>query len=169
MNIDDKPTENLVASMLMRDRHRRHFCIPRYTPYRWWENDVFMITDSGYWYEFEIKLTIGDFRKDKNKEMTRWGRWDNGKIPKNILNKHDLLANTEEGPLSFYFVAPAGIIPHRDIPAWAGLIEFTVSGKNYYEKVPAIKAPRRHKNKIDNKEQTASLKTCYWRFHDLRE
>lgn len=163
----DKPlTEKIVADLLMRDRFAKNVCIPCYTPEAWWENDVLMITEAGYWVEFEIKLTLADFKVDAQKErqVMPWP-WNE---PKKFENKHDLLANSDRGPAQFYYVAPAGVIPVALLPAWAGLIEIEQSGKSFYERRPTVKAPRRHKNKVPDGWRTAIFETCYWRFHRLR-
>jgi hypothetical protein len=54
-------------------RSAYNLMIPNYTPDRWFECDMFAITKSGYFHEFEIKLTVDDFRDDANKKSKdRW-------------------------------------------------------------------------------------------------
>jgi hypothetical protein len=49
--------------------------VPNYTPDRWFECDMFAITKSGYFHEFEIKLTVDDFRQDSNKKRNDHWKW----------------------------------------------------------------------------------------------
>lgn len=160
MNLDDPLTEKRVAKLLMRDRYSKHVVLPCYTPAGWWENDVFMLSDSGYWWEFEIKLTLADFRRDAEKTRTA-GQWDARLEEK----KHALLAGGERGPTCFYYVAPIGVIPLDQLPTWAGLIEIKQDGKYLYEMGPAVKAPRRHTQKADPAIRAHVMETCYWRLH----
>lgn len=171
--LDEPLTEKRVAKLLMRDRFAKHVVLPSYTPAGWWENDVFMISESGYWHEFEIKLTLADFRRDAEKSMAdrKTGRWEKDPATgrdhwvQDHENKHDLLAKSDRGPCSFWYVAPLGVIPVSALPAWAGLIEIEVNGKYAYERAPTVKAPRRHGSKIDEKIKRAVFETCYWRYH----
>lgn len=166
VQIDQPLTEKRVQNLLMRDRWAKHVCLPSYAPADWWENDVFLITESGYWWEFEIKLTLADFRRDAEKIRTEYPKnWDDPKIER---RKHVLLADSEHGPAIFFYVAPIGVIPPELIPPWAGLIEIQQEGKNAYEKQPTVKAPRRHGNKVEDSFRRAAIETCYWRFHRLR-
>ena len=170
MNVQpDKPlTEEIVARLLMQPRWVKNFCLPRYTPADWWENDVFQLTPAGYWTEFEIKLTFGDFRADEHKqqehrrpELKEW----------RLEKKHDLLKKSDSGrgPNKFYFVAPVGVIPVALVPTWAGLIEInTVQSGTIWEMAPTVRAPRLHMHKVTAELRQAAVSTCYWRFHRLR-
>lgn len=105
-----------------------------------WESDVLKITKSGYAYEFEIKISRGDFKNDfKHKKK-----------------KHLLLenkSNDSKMPNYFYYVVPAGLITEEDVPEYAGLIYIhgSIIGTNrYYYSFEEIKsAPKLHTNKID--------------------
>lgn len=165
--LDEPLTEKRVAGLLMRDRYQKHVCLANYTPAGWWENDLIQITASGYWHEFEVKLTLADFRRDP----TKWrecGAYVYGQ-DREIEFKHHLLAgDPERGPCCFWYVAPAGVIPVAELPSWAGLIEIEQSGKNIYERRPTVKAPRRHGNKADPAIRLHVFETCYWRYHHGR-
>jgi hypothetical protein len=41
--------------------------VPNFTPRTWYECDLATVTNSGYFHEFEIKLSLSDLRKDKVK------------------------------------------------------------------------------------------------------
>ena len=105
-----------------------------------WESDVLKITKSGYAYEFEIKISRGDFKNDfKHKKK-----------------KHLLLESKDNGakmPNYFYYVVPEGLITEEEVPEYAGLIyvHATVIGNNrvYYQFQEIKTAPKLHGNKID--------------------
>lgn len=162
--LDQPLTEKRVAKLLVRDRYRTHTVLANYTPDKWWECDLVMISASGYWHEFEIKLSLADFRRDaeKKKEVGPWTSWGKDRV---FESKHDLLANSDRGPTCFWYVAPIGVIPLSLLPAWAGLIEIEVNGKHIYEKSPTVKAPRRHGQKADPAIRAHVFETCYWRYH----
>lgn len=75
-----------------------------------WESDFIAIDDKGNIFEYEIKLTITDFRADFRKR------------------KHSIFANaitqknTPFAPNYFYFVCPAGVVTPKQVPSYAGLI-----------------------------------------------
>lgn len=105
-----------------------------------WESDVLKITKSGYAYEFEIKISRGDFKNDfKHKKK-----------------KHLLLENKENNakmPNYFYYVVPEGLVTEDEVPEYAGLIyvHATVIGNSriYYQFQEIKAAPKLHSNKID--------------------
>ena len=105
-----------------------------------WESDVLKITKSGYAYEFEIKISRGDFKNDfKHKKK-----------------KHLLLENKENKakmPNYFYYVVPEDLITEDEVPEYAGLIyvHATVIGNSriYYHFQEVKTAPKLHDNKID--------------------
>lgn len=105
-----------------------------------WESDVLKITKSGYAYEFEIKISRGDFKNDfKHKKK-----------------KHLLLENKENKakmPNYFYYVVPEGLVTEDEVPEYAGLIyvHATIIGNSrvYYQFQEIKAAPRLHGNKID--------------------
>ena len=105
-----------------------------------WESDVLKITKSGYAYEFEIKISRGDFKNDfKHKKK-----------------KHLLLENKENNskmPNYFYYVVPEGLVTEDEVPEYAGLIyvHATIIGNSrvYYQFQEIKAAPKLHSNKID--------------------
>lgn len=151
-----------IQRAIIRDRWLRNICCPNFTPQKWFECDVFELTKAGFFREYEIKLTTGDFRADRKKAQRRW----NGdvvvhKLQYEVRNKHEALANADQrGPTQFWFVAPEGVIPRAELPAWAGLIIVTPK-LHLFESVPA---PKRHRAKIDEKFRQDLLTTFYWRF-----
>jgi len=135
--------------------------LPNYTPASWWECDVFEITKSGYFREYEVKISRHDFLRDRDKTVEKWNGWDQ---PKTVENKHELLARGDpRGPKQFYYVAPAGMLSHSDLPVFAGLIE--VKPDLWFAEAKV--APRLHGQKIETKVRDWVGRTCYWRMHNL--
>jgi hypothetical protein len=73
-----------------------------------WESDCLLLTKSGYWYEFEIKISRSDFKNDF----------------KNKVEKHQVLESKEDlrKPNYFFYVVPEGLITADEVPPYAGLI-----------------------------------------------
>ena len=158
-------TADDVCRRLMVDRYARSFCLPRYTPAGWNENDLFVLSAAGYWTEMEIKLNRADFLRDRDKEIEAARRWDQ---PKVIERKHQLLANTQRGPCQFYYVLPTGLIAPTELPSWAGLLEFSETpGRarpwNIHTRL-VVQAPRRHADKIDPAVERHARGVVYWRW-----
>jgi hypothetical protein len=77
---------------------------------------------------YEIKVSRSDFRRDSHKKQ-RGARLFSDR---------------------FWYVAPVGVIPHEDVPDWAGLIEceWYANGKHkpYLRLREVISAPKRDKD-----------------------
>ena len=152
-------TERTIQSCLMRERHRRGLTLPNYTPPDWFECDVFELTDAGFFREYEIKLTVSDFKADAKKSQRRKGV---------AMAKHDMLSRSQ-GPVQFWYVTPVGMLTPQMLPPWAGLIEVDVHAPD--PKYPqlfeheVVKAPRLHNEKADDRIRRAALVCCYWRLH----
>ena len=100
--------------------------MPNYTPRNWWECDLFRVTNAGYFYEYEIKLSRSDFKADAHKIRSRWGPKEDGKWGfREVANKHQLLKDGKEGPKHFLWVIPEGLIELEEIEEWAGVIHIT--------------------------------------------
>lgn len=157
-----------IALTLMRERYRRNFCLPNYTPAKWWECDVFELTEAGYFREYEIKLTLSDFKADAKKEnVLRTGSWPN--MVETRRRKHDCFGH-ECGPRQFWYVVPEGLLTVEQVPTWAGLIEVFdlrpghISYWRYAER-ELKRAPILHRNGCDPKVKAHAESTCYWRLH----
>lgn len=76
-----------------------------------WECDLMKVTyPSGFITEYEIKVSVADFKKDALKQSQYSKR-----------NKHNEIANGKRCN-RFYFVVPEGMIKPEDIPEKMGLI-----------------------------------------------
>ena len=122
-----------------------------------WESDTIKFTNSGYVYEFEIKISKADFKNDfKNKKK-----------------KHSILedknSENKDRPNYFYYVVPIDLISEEDVPEYAGLIyvNFMKIGNNvpYSQFIEVKKAPQLHKNKFDFKESNLMDKFYYNYIH----
>lgn len=108
-----------------------------------WESDCLLLTRSGYWYEFEVKISKADFNNDfKNKK-----------------EKHSILPSDKESkkPNFFYYVVPEDLIALDDIPEYAGLI-YIKRGRGLRT---IKKAPILHKVKNDPKDLNLTDKFYY--------
>lgn len=118
------------------------------------ECDILEITKSNYSYEYEVKISISDFKADTKKK----GKFDNPRTN------------------YFYYIVPKGLISINDIPEYAGLIyvkdisgKFYNKEKGYYdiEKkfFEIIKtAPKLKKDKFCENTFKYLLKKAYYRF-----
>lgn len=118
-----------------------------------WETDFFVQKENGYCYEFEIKVSRADFKKDFEK-----------------ITKHQILKDgsykTTKGqtkewskrPNKFFYVVPLGIVDYTDIPSYAGLI--TIDDKGILKTVK--EAPFLHKNILDFEKELCIKFYYYW-------
>jgi hypothetical protein len=100
------------------------------------ECDVLSISKSDYIYEYEVKISRGDFKKDFIKE--KHSMITEGKHTREWKGGMQYLV-----PNYFYFVVPENLISVDEIPEYAGLIY--VNEKQNYETIK--KAPLIHKIK----------------------
>jgi len=123
------------------------------------ESDFLSVAQSGLIHEIEIKMSRSDFLADFKKQ-----------------NKHALI---QYGELAnyFWFAAPKGMLKQKDIPDYAGHIEFEYEtiqvGRNtlleYRLNAQVIKdAPRIHRNKKNVDEKI--LRSMYYKqLNTMRE
>lgn len=116
-----------------------------------WESDFFSVSESGYVYEVEIKVTRGDFKDDFNKTA-----------------KHTLLESTDSDinlnrPNKFFYAAPKGLLNTIEIPKYAGLIEI-----DSLENMPTISknAPFLHRENSLDLLKDVLLDKFYYRYRD---
>lgn len=157
-------TSRTIAAALMRKLWHRNFMLPNYSPLNWWECDVFEVTPSGYFREYEIKTSRSDFLRDSIK--TRADGWGEMGVPPKMLNKHEQLAQGDErGPSFFWYLTPVGLLQVRELPRWAGLMELADGRYN-----PAVvkPAPRLHFKKVNPAVLQNAKDVCYGRYHAIR-
>lgn len=117
-----------------------------------WESDFFSVSDSGYVYEVEVKITRGDFKDDFKK-----------------VNKHLLLESTDNQtfknkPNKFFYAAPKGLLSTTMIPPYAGLIEITSPNSGA---IVVKEAPFLHKEDSFTNLKDILLDKFYYRYRDL--
>lgn len=106
---------NLITIHLMRwlGSLNTDIIVPNYYLGRW-ECDVLRVTKAGMLYEYEIKTSKADFRKDAKKEYQ-------GYTTGIKVNKHDLIINSKRVS-QFYYVVPEGLLKPEEIQPEFGLI-----------------------------------------------
>ena len=172
-----------ILKKMISNRFQRNFVIPHYTPPKWWECDIFEITKSGFFVEYEIKVSRSDFFADTkkrrqifDKEKREYRSFTERDKEGNLIgkcvqiagppilyeSKHDLLSGKNpDGPTRFWYATPQGLLKPEEIPAWAGLVEVGELGWETRIK----HAPRLHKEKYQHRAQAEKI--CYWRMHTL--
>lgn len=157
--------KKIATSLYWKYRSASEIIIPNYTPKGWWECDVWRLTSSGFTDEYEIKLTVSDFKADSRKSKKVYGRWcpilKRFPDPK-VLTKHDILRGSEGGPNRFWFVLPEPMANMVVIPEYAGLIVASKYGGASIQK----EAPKRHKGKWDG-DRLRVMGTFYHRFFNI--
>lgn len=94
-----------------------------------WEIDLLSVGKSGYTYEFEIKISRGDFLKDKKK------------------SKWQLLTWKKKTPNYMSYVCPDGLIQLSEIPEYFGLYYYSNGEIN------EVREPKlRHSDLFDKSE-----------------
>jgi len=158
--------ENQIIQRIMAERYRRSTVCPRYTPTRWWECDVFELTEAGFFREYEVKISKGDFAADRLKDRTV--RPYESHMPNAAREtKHSLLANgSTDGQVQFWYVTPAELVDVDEIPTWAGLIWVRQSQWGNLVEIPRRQAPRLHNQKAPSVVRNHLTGIFYYRFHD---
>ena len=117
-----------------------------------WESDFFSVSESGYVYEVEVKITRGDFKDDFKK-----------------VEKHKLLESVDptsckRKPHKFFYAAPTGLLTTAMIPPYAGLIEVT----SPTSMATVVKeAPFLHKEDSFTNLKEILLDKFYYRYRDF--
>lgn len=112
-----------------------------------WESDLVSVTKADFIYEYEIKCSRADFRRDAHK--FRHG-----------LMRGDLPNWKARGPSYFYYVVPRDLIQPADVPDHAGLIY------SHPRMQIVKKAPRLHALKITENQRRwleKGLTMRYWK------
>jgi hypothetical protein len=117
-----------------------------------WESDFFSVTESGYVYEVEIKITRGDFKDDFNKTQKHM-----------LLESSEAQSNVKK-PNKFFYAAPKGLLNTIEIPKYAGLIEIP-----NIDEMPVVSknAPFLHRENSLNLLKDILLDKFYYRYRDF--
>lgn len=162
---ETEPTERDIQRKLFWDYHQSAVLVPNYTPAGWWECDLFRVTKAHYFYEYEIKLSLRDFRADAKKRDTRSMQYERfrQRLARYSTKKYWQLEHAgKRCPSRFYYVVPASIAEgvQGELPSFAGLIVFD----RYLREV--IKAPRIHARKVSGHVIRNAQRVCVWRYWD---
>lgn len=132
--IIDKLTSHLLSKSTV-----RYYLNNLYVFSNSWESDYLSLTNSGYLYEGEVKISKSDFKADFKKENKHL-------ILENAYHNNTVIEN-KMCPHYFFYAVPENLIDASEIPEYAGL----VYAVNYYPYVKWIKkAPLLHKEKYDD-------------------
>ena len=135
-----------------------------------WESDMVSVTQAGYMFEFEVKLSRSDFRADAKKIKSQY--------MVNPIQQSWGKAVGVNRPNYFYYVVPPDLVAVEELPSFAGLIYAEWHPPDYAlycQPARVIRiAPKLHTDKI-NEWQRRQLHRAvtfrYWRdrlgvFHD---
>lgn len=131
--------------------------LPNFAPIGWFECDVFRVTTAGYFYEYEIKTSLSDFKAENQKRAycSKTSSWRyKGEMTKSA---------TEYAPSRFFYVVPEGLSDKIApiLPEWAGLIE--LSGHLRVVR----QAPILHKRKIKSHRVRDLQRRVVGRYWDM--
>lgn len=155
MNGERLPTEADIQDSLFKflAKKKINFIVPNVNLYYSYESDLVSVSGAKFVSEYEIKISVSDFRAEF----------------KNKRHKHTNLSDqkiTSVIPNYFFFVFPVGLWLEKEqylkIPEYAGLI--TVG-----EEVRVIKkAPRLHSEKANSDKLAYLGRGLMYRFWDKR-
>jgi len=127
--VSDLSTEiSRKLQLWLRNHTRAAICSNTFIQGNPWECDVLAVMPSLLYYEYEIKVSDSDYRRDFTKKVSRYYRdeakqWQGVKVTKHEwLNAQDNILNRGVKPSKFYFVMPAELI--REVPEYCGLIAY---------------------------------------------
>ncbi len=114
-----------------------------------YEADVLSVSKAGFSYEFEVKLSRSDFRKDFTHKS----------------GKHAIYQNGSPGycPNHFFFVCPANIIEPESVPDYAGLLYILNLEMALFRVI--LDAPKIHNHKLSDRKIEwiiRSTQTKFW-------
>lgn len=153
----DLSTENIteywVLEML---RGSADYVLPN-TFYNSFEADILVISKSKYITEYEVKVSVSDFKNDAKKRKS----YGNKKTKYQLLEEGNHVSR-------FYYVVPRGLISKEDVPEFAGLIyasQGAYSGIVFEE----VKSPKRlNADKISDSKFLHLLRNVYFKYHSER-
>lgn len=93
-----------------------------------WECDLFKLTKSGIFVEYEIKTSVADFKKDFEKGNKEYVVESQSSVKVNL--KHDIIKSGERCN-RFFFVCPSEIVHKIDVPDYCGLISYLSTSSDY--------------------------------------
>lgn len=86
-----------------------------------WESDVISLSSVEMIYEFEVKLSKEDFKRDFDKPKHLHFSGEGETFEVDGETRHYVDRNI---PSKFYFVFPEGMVPPEDVPDYAGILHY---------------------------------------------
>lgn len=133
-------TPEIQDAILTEYHSLRPLALTNYSGVTGYEADVIMISTSGFSYEYEVKTSRADFKKDF-KKVTKHKHLQNPVVKTGKYSR-----NYPYAANYFYYVCVENLIKPSEIPDYAGLI-YIVSNK---PKV-IVKAKRLHNYKVTDR------------------
>lgn len=166
---DEKPgrkiTESFVQSRAFWALNHHEVLVPNFYAPGWFECDMLAIAKSGYWFEFEIKISLSDLRADAKKIMKDGMAKMDGKWRPIGRKKYDMLREGK-GPNRFFYIVPNSMEEKAKeiIPDFAGLY---IICDNYYVR-KSRNAKLLHKEKADDRLRRSISSSFYHRYWRMR-
>lgn len=150
-------TERTLQSAIYRHlmKLRYDIIVPNSCVYGW-ESDVVGVTKTGFAHEFEIKLTVADFKAEARK-VKKFESLESG------VYRYHYGQLTAERPNYFQYVVPEGLIDIADVPDFAGLI-YVDNGYISVRKKPV----KIHTEKVTDKQWRQMTRSVMYRYWDMR-
>lgn len=133
------------------------------------ESDLLIVRKSGTVVEYEVKLSISDYRAGLKKRQcinpyNTHKRQSRLFVNQELVSRHDYLT-AGMGANMFYYVAPEGVLKGVDIPDWAGIIQVReTQTANSCGSFIVRKAKKLHKGKADEAAKNRILISCYYKY-----
>lgn len=151
--------------------HTSELCLTNSYVWGHFESDFIRVTKSLYLHEFEVKISVLDFKQDflKGNKSSRWDK-EKKKFIQDVRKKHDKIREGESPLATFSFVAPVGLIKPEMLPPYAGLYEVHIRrcGTECQTRYVEVVRPKRLKNAqpLSYKKMAHLFKKTY--FHYVR-
>ncbi|WP_165073296.1 hypothetical protein [Paludisphaera rhizosphaerae] len=147
----ERRLQNLIATRFLKTGS---LCVPNCGVWGW-ESDLVRVSPSYLASEYEIKVTRKDFHRDSEK-LERVAALSNPEGRKRV-----------EGltPSRFWYATPRDMVKPEEVPAYAGLIQPSKSGRRLDIIVPA---PLLHRNKLDAARLLFLTRGVAFRYWDQR-
>ena len=105
------------------------------------EADVLGINSSGVIYEFEVKISRGDFLQEFKSKVKKHKLYSEGKYTHRTHGhgeRSKIMEVVIDVPNRYYFACPEGMIRLDEVPSYAGLIYVSAEGTREVKKAPML-------------------------------
>lgn len=160
-------TEALVAARLWRKYGIGQWAVAN-THYYAFESDVLILRTTGTVVEYEIKLSVQDWRAGLKKRQCLDGSDKRRRVNKihpaqKEISRHEYLTRGY-GANMFYYAAPQDVLDRVEVPEWAGIIQVRPwQNSQCYSKL-IKKAPKLHSKKASPELKEKILTSCYYKY-----